>query len=146
MESAGSAGFRYALSGLWVQNDDPEEVALLLRADPESRLDCDLDTAMRWYEPYSEHEIAWIGPHSPGWTHVLSISGSYLEEHVLSRGGRSVFRVEYDRHVDGIHDLDHFHDGVFVESMGPVDDGETGPGSVLAGVVTIASVPGRQPV
>lgn len=34
--------------------------------------------------------------------------------------------MEYDRHVDGIHDLDHFHDGAFVEAMGPVDDGETG--------------------
>lgn len=97
---------------------------------------------MRWYEPYSEHEIAWIGPHSPGWTHVLSISGSYLEEHVLSRGGRSVFRVEYDRHVDGIHDLDHFYDGAFAESMGPVDDGETGPGSVLGQYLAGLDFPG----
>src|SRR5690606_8999196 len=32
-------GFATRFSGLWVKNDDPEEVARLLRADPESRLD-----------------------------------------------------------------------------------------------------------
>lgn len=61
---------------------------------------------------------------------------------MLSRGGRSVFRVEYDRHVDGIHDLDHFHDGAFVEAMGPVDDGETGPGSVLGQYLAGLDFPG----
>ncbi|MFB9893979.1 hypothetical protein ACFFOQ_29570 [Planobispora takensis] len=39
--------------------------------------------------------------------------------------------MEYDRAVDGLHDLDHFHDGEFVEMIGPVGNGETESGSIF---------------
>ncbi|MDP9844431.1 hypothetical protein [Streptosporangium lutulentum] len=126
-----SHGFGTRFSGLWVEGDDPDEIARRLRADPESRLECDLPTAMRWYQPYSSTEIVWIGAHAPGWMHVLSISGSYLEEYVLTVGGRRLFRVEYDRLVDGVHDLDYFHNGRFVEELSGFCEGEMETGSIF---------------
>lgn len=72
-----SGGFSEWFAGTWV-DDDSEEVARRLRVDPATRLDCDLSTAMRWYQPYvSEAEqIVWVGAHAPGWTHIIGICGT----------------------------------------------------------------------
>lgn len=105
-------GFSSRFAGTWVEHDDAEVVASLLRADPASRLDCDLQTAMRWYEPYErDEEIVWIGAHSLGWSHITSISGDPIHPLPLSANGRRLFSLEYDDGEGGVHGLSYFRDG-----------------------------------
>ncbi|MEU4832805.1 hypothetical protein [Streptosporangium sp. NPDC023615] len=69
------AGMGRGFTGTWVESGDTDAVATLLGADLASRQDCDLATAMIHYRPMAFTERVWAGPHSDGWTHVLSISG-----------------------------------------------------------------------
>jgi hypothetical protein len=115
-----SGGFSEWFAGTWV-DDDSEEVARRLRVDPVTRLDCDLSTAMRWYQPYvSEAEqIVWVGAHAPGWTHIIGICGTpYIWPGPLSEGGRRMFHLEYDEHIEGVHGLDYWRDGKGVGQYG----------------------------
>ncbi|GGL34959.1 hypothetical protein [Planomonospora parontospora] len=69
------AGLSRGFTGTWVGSGDAEAVAALLGADPASRQDCDLATAMACYRPMAFTERIWTGPHADGWTHALTISG-----------------------------------------------------------------------
>ncbi|MCT9929902.1 hypothetical protein N5079_06675 [Planotetraspora sp. A-T 1434] len=113
-----SHGFSTRFAGTWVEGDDPEYIARLLGADPNCRLDADLNMAMRWYQPYSTEEVIWIGDHAPGWTHFINISG--LSGPVRNTGisGGRAFQVEWDEDVEGVHDLYCFIDGVFAAELG----------------------------
>ncbi|MFF0578097.1 hypothetical protein [Streptosporangium saharense] len=117
-------GFRKRFLGLWVEGGDPDELAWRLRVAPEARLECDLDTAMRWYAPYAQTRIAWIGAHTPGWTRVIAISGAWFPQETLSERGLRLFQVEYDQDVDGLRDLDYYHDGAFIAEINPPYLGE----------------------
>ncbi|GAA0971922.1 hypothetical protein GCM10009555_024110 [Acrocarpospora macrocephala] len=52
-----SHGFEARFGAMWVEGDDPEGTAHELRADPATRLDCDLQTAMRWYQADSRRGL-----------------------------------------------------------------------------------------
>ncbi|TKK89271.1 hypothetical protein FDA94_10070 [Herbidospora galbida] len=81
------AGLGSGFSGTWVECGNPEKVAAVLGADPGSRHDCDLATAMAHYRPMSLTERVWIGRHAEGWVHVLTISGPPLETGNLTASG-----------------------------------------------------------
>ncbi|MFI6908350.1 hypothetical protein ACIBKY_44310 [Nonomuraea sp. NPDC050394] len=106
-----SRGFASRFAGTWVEGGDPDVLAEVLRVDPQSRLECDLATAMRWYEPYSNDDIIWIGEHAPGWTHIISISGLGIWPGPLSEHDRRVFFLEYDDGEEGLHGLTYWRDG-----------------------------------
>ncbi|TYB69355.1 hypothetical protein FXF51_09055 [Nonomuraea sp. PA05] len=69
------AGLGRGFIGTWVESDETDIVAALLGADPTSHQDCNLEAAMAYYRPMSFTERIWAGPHTDGWTHVLTISG-----------------------------------------------------------------------
>lgn len=106
-----SHGFSERFAGTWVEGNDPESVAQQLGADLDSRLVCDLPTAMRWYDPYSPEEIIWAGPHAPGWLHIISLSGGPVAPFPISGNGRRLFYLEYDDGEGGVHGLSYWRDG-----------------------------------
>lgn len=106
-----SHGFSARFAGTWVEGNDPDSVAHILRADPASRLDCDFETAMQWYDPYSSEEIVWVGVHAPEWLHIISLSGVGIAPGPLSTGGRRLFYLEYDDGEGGVHGLSYWRDG-----------------------------------
>ncbi|WP_449064747.1 hypothetical protein [Planomonospora algeriensis] len=115
-------GFTARFAGTWVEGDDTEEIARRLRVDPATQLDCDLATAMRWYQPYEPEEIIWIGSHSPGWTHITSISGLNVMPGPLTQDGRKMFYLEYNE-IDEFQGLDYWRDGKGRGRYGPDSDG-----------------------
>ncbi|NRQ33827.1 hypothetical protein HII36_18500 [Nonomuraea sp. NN258] len=124
-------GFSTRFAGTWVENEDPHEVARQLGVDPATRLDCDLRTAMRSYEPWGSDEIIWIGAHGQGWTHLISISGPVVAPGPPSANGRRLFFVEYDDD-EGVHGLSYWRDGEPLGQYG--DGGELGPMLVHHGI------------
>ncbi|MET9250293.1 hypothetical protein [Nonomuraea sp. NPDC003709] len=106
-----SHGFSARFAGTWVEGSDPESAAHILRADPASRLDCDFETAMQWYDPYSSEEIVWVGVHAPEWLHIISLSGVGIAPGPLSADGRRLFYLEYDDGEGGVHGLSYWRDG-----------------------------------
>lgn len=117
-------GFSTRFAGTWIENEDPHEVARQLGADPSTRLDCDLQTAMRSYQPWGSDEIIWIGAHAPGWTQLITMSGPCAAPGPPSENGRRLFFVEYDED-EGVHGLSYWRDG---EPLGQYGDrGELGP-------------------
>ncbi|WP_030451313.1 hypothetical protein [Herbidospora cretacea] len=103
------AGLGRGFAGTWVESADTEIVAALLGADPRSREVCDLTTAMAHYRPMAFAERAWIGPHSDGWTHALTISGPPPKTAALAGAGLRFLQIST---VDGtVEDL-LYGDGV----------------------------------
>ncbi|MER6832311.1 hypothetical protein ABT352_40430 [Streptosporangium sp. NPDC000563] len=97
-------GLNRRFGALWVSIADGYEVARGLHFPVGTIETCDFQTAMRSYDPAGSARRAWITPHTPGWSHVLLLSGgqaSSAEE--LSRHGQRVFEISY---VGGIEELD----------------------------------------
>lgn len=108
-------GFDEAFFGLWVERDDLDELAGSLRLDARSRRDVRLieeaATMTDWSVPFDEKDSLWIGPHSPGWSVVISTSGPETGGWWLSSGNRGMLVVSWHRDVDGLSDLDYYRDG-----------------------------------
>ncbi|GIH72087.1 hypothetical protein [Sphaerimonospora thailandensis] len=103
------AGLGRGFAGTWVESGDADSVAALLGADLASRQDCDLATAMACYRPMAFTERIWTGPHSDGWTHVLTISGPPPVTTGLTEAGLRFLQI---RTLDGyVYDL-FYGDGV----------------------------------
>ncbi|WP_055477976.1 hypothetical protein [Sphaerimonospora mesophila] len=131
-QALASCGFQQWFAGTWVEGDDPEEIARLLRVDPDSAERCDLGSAMRWYEPMAFKEMVWIGEHAPGWTHVISISGPPLTTRDLAAAGRRFMQVIWYADGIGVHDL-VYGDGRAVGALSPLDIRNVPQGSMFDG-------------
>ncbi|MEV0972302.1 hypothetical protein [Microtetraspora glauca] len=128
-------GFDESFFGLWVERDDLDELAELLRLDPRSRRDVRLGeeaaTMTDWSVPLDEKDSLWIGPHSPGWSVVISTSGPQTGGWWLSSGNRGMFVVGWHRDIDGLSDLDYYRDGNVVAEIPAFPNGELLPGPVF---------------
>ncbi|MEU6715637.1 hypothetical protein ABZ897_29595 [Nonomuraea sp. NPDC046802] len=128
-------GFDEAFFGLWVERDDLDELAGLLRLDPRSRRDVPLieeaATLTDWSVPLDEVDSLWIGPHSPGWSVVISTSGPETGGRWLSSGNRGMLMVDWHREVTGLSDLDYYRDGNLVAELPALPSGELLPGQLF---------------
>ncbi|MEV4071823.1 hypothetical protein [Nonomuraea fuscirosea] len=106
-------------AGIWIEGD-PADVARLMGADPAAGVACGFGEAMRSYEPYAFKELLWIGEHSPGWTHAITIAGPPPRTDLPAAGGRRFVRVVWDRHGIGVHDLS-YSDGTTAGELSPRD-------------------------
>ncbi|MEO3793057.1 hypothetical protein ABGB14_22820 [Nonomuraea sp. B10E15] len=88
----------------------------MLRADAGSRLDCDLETAVGMY-PGPPEMVVWIGPHAPGWTHVLAFGMDPYRLGVINLGKRRVFEIHCDEELGRLDPLYLYYDG---EQLGHV--------------------------
>ncbi|MEV4249132.1 hypothetical protein AB0J63_37665 [Streptosporangium canum] len=86
----------------WVDTEDVDEIARRLRADPNSGMRCDFQTAMQSYESSGETLILWIGEHSPGWSTVLTLSRLMPPDAIeaLSAEGRRVLEAFFMEDID----------------------------------------------
>ncbi|GIH56407.1 hypothetical protein Mro02_33210 [Microbispora rosea subsp. aerata] len=110
-------GLQNGFHGLWVEGDDPEELSRLLGVDPGSRLECDLETAIEVYGRIEERAAVWIGPHAPGWTHVLAFGLHPYHPAVLNLGKRRVFEIFCRAELGELDPLNVYYDG---EQLGDV--------------------------
>jgi hypothetical protein len=102
---------------LWVESDDQEEVARLLKADPGSRMECDLKTVFMTYEGMPEKAI-WMGSHAPGWTHIFAFGMYSFHPAIRNLGKRRVFEMYFAGEVgEGLEPLYLNYDG---EQLGDV--------------------------
>lgn len=128
-------GFSEAFSGLWVERDDLDEVAELLRLDPRSRRDLTLsEEATTMTDPsiyLNERNSVWIGPHSPGWSVVISALEPRTAGWWLSSGDRHYFKVSWLWEIDGLCDLVYFHDGNPLAKIPAFPSGELLPDPVF---------------
>ncbi|GAA3442731.1 hypothetical protein [Planomonospora venezuelensis] len=111
----------YYFHGLWVESDDPEEVSRLLRVDPETRLECDLETLIEMYQG-PQADTVWIGPHAPGWTHVIAFGLYSYHPAIRNLAKRRVFEICYD---DDQYDLDllyFYYDGERIGNATPPEE------------------------
>ncbi|MEU7003655.1 hypothetical protein [Nonomuraea sp. NPDC046570] len=126
-------GFNEAFFGLWVERDDLDELAGLLRLDPRSRRDVRLIqeavTMTDWSVPLDEKDTLWIGPHSPGWSVVISTSGPETGGWWLSSG--NMLMVDWHREIDGLSDLAYYRDGNLVAELPALPSGELLPGQLF---------------
>ncbi|MGV9595146.1 hypothetical protein ACWDR1_00610 [Streptosporangium sandarakinum] len=128
-------GFGEAFSGVWVERDDLDEVARLLRLDPRSRRDLTLgeEAATMTDEsiPLDDRNSVWIGPHSPGWSVVVGALEPQPVGWWLGSGGRRLLRVCWLWEIDGLYDLDYYRDGDLVAELPALPSGELLPGEVF---------------
>ncbi|KAA9376898.1 hypothetical protein F5972_20745 [Microbispora cellulosiformans] len=104
-------GIQNGFHGLWAEGDDPEELSRLLRADPDSRLECDLETAVKVYGRMWERAAVWIGPHAPGWTHVLAFGLHPCHPAVRNLGRRLVLEMFCREELGVLEPLNVYYDG-----------------------------------
>ncbi|MEV0232167.1 hypothetical protein [Nonomuraea sp. NPDC050786] len=102
---------------LWIEGDDREELARLLRVDPVSRRECDLKTLdEEAVDP--DAKGVWMGPHSPGWTHAFAFNLYSSHPAILNLGKRRVFELYFAGEVgEGLEPLYLNYDG---EQLGEV--------------------------
>ncbi|KAB8195501.1 hypothetical protein FH608_014355 [Nonomuraea phyllanthi] len=107
--------------GMWVEGDDPEESARRLRVDPGSRVHCEFAEAMNDHLHSIDDQVVWIGAHSPGWTHVLWLSGFHTTAQAkeLSAGGRRLLTVFYNGELGELDHLYLYQDGALVNEIDP---------------------------
>ncbi|MFD1938766.1 hypothetical protein ACFSKW_45620 [Nonomuraea mangrovi] len=108
----------YYFHGLWVESDDREEVARLLRVDPGTRLECDRETLVEMYQGRPADTV-WIGPHAPGWTHVLAFGLHPFHPAIRNLGKRRVFEIRYDEAQYELEGMYLYHDGERLGDAGP---------------------------
>ncbi|MEV4365966.1 hypothetical protein AB0J71_02775 [Nonomuraea sp. NPDC049637] len=125
-------GFDTTFFGLWIERDDLDELAELMRLDPRSRRDVRLmqeaATMADPSVPIDEKDSLWIGPHSPGWSVVIGVSGPETGGWWLSSGNRAMFMVDWDWEIDGLSDLAYYRDGNVVAEIPALPSGEFMPG------------------
>ncbi|MGA4994484.1 hypothetical protein [Nonomuraea bangladeshensis] len=80
----------------WVETPDHRAVVTELRAEEET-LACDLNQARRWYQPYADEIVVWVGEQSPGWVTILNMSGllPWPALDALSRPGGRAYSLSY---------------------------------------------------
>ncbi|MBB5082290.1 hypothetical protein [Nonomuraea endophytica] len=115
-------GLHNGLHGLWVESDDPEEVSRLLRVNPDSRQDCDLEAALAVYGAIPERTAAWIGPHSPGWTHVFAFGLHPYHPAILNLGKRRIFEIFSREELGELDPLNLYNDGEHLGDVTPPYD------------------------
>jgi len=108
--------------GLWVESDDSEELSRLLRVDPNSRLDCDLETAVEAYGRIQEQAAVWIGSHAPGWTHVLAFGLHPYHLAIRNLGKRRVFEIFCREELGELEPLNLYYDGKQLGDVTPPYD------------------------
>ncbi|GAA3444515.1 hypothetical protein [Planomonospora venezuelensis] len=118
-------GFHDMFAGTWIESDDPDEIARLLGSDPATAAPCGLEEAMREYEPYAFRELVWLGEHSSGWIHAVTIAGPRLRTDLLAAAGRRFVQVVWEPHGLGVHDL-YYSDGTAAGRCSPVDIADPG--------------------
>jgi len=102
---------------LWVESDDQEELARLLKVDLDSRLECDLVTLARTYEGPPAKGV-WMGQHAPGWTHIFAVDLYSFHPAIRNLGKRRVFEIYYAGEVgEGLEPLYLNYDG---EQLGDI--------------------------
>jgi hypothetical protein len=112
-------GLENAFHALWVEGDDPENLALLFGVDPESRVECGLDTLESVYRGHPEVGI-WIGPHAPGWTYLFAFSLYLHPRGFPNLGKRRVFEIDYTGEVGpGLSPLHLYYDGEVLGDVTP---------------------------
>lgn len=101
---------------LWVESDDHEELARLLKVDPASHMECDLRTLMARWDTIPQG--VWMGPHAPGWTHLFVFGMYSFHPALRNLGKRRVFEMYNAGEVgEGLEPLYLNYDG---ERLGDV--------------------------
>jgi len=108
---------------LWVESDDQEDLARLLRVDPNSRLECDLKTAVGVYGRIQEQAAVWIGSHAPGWTHVLAFGLHPYHLAIRNLGKRRVFEIFCREESGELEPLNLYYDGKQLGDVTPPYNG-----------------------
>src|SRR5262245_61614302 len=88
-----SHGFGEAFGGLWLDRDDLDEIAELLEADPAAYQNATLAEAMGATGDDVPGGLVWMGPHTHGWSVVISLApvgGAPMSLNLLSGGRRGL--------------------------------------------------------
>src|SRR5688500_8397436 len=110
-------GLALGFHALWVESDDQEELARLLRVDLSTRLECDLAT-MRDVFVGPPKKAIWMVSHAPGWTHIFVFGLSVTHPAISNLGKRRVFQMRFAGEVgEGLEPLHLKYDG---ESVGDI--------------------------
>ncbi|WP_219471574.1 hypothetical protein [Nonomuraea rhizosphaerae] len=112
-------GLQNGFHGLWVESDDLNELSRLLRVDPDSRRQCDLETALGMYEGQWGKADVWMGPHAPGWTHILAFGLYPGHPAVLGLGPRRVFEIFCCEELGKLDPVRLYEDGRQVGDITP---------------------------
>ncbi|GAA0829944.1 hypothetical protein ACFQVD_32995 [Streptosporangium amethystogenes subsp. fukuiense] len=114
-----------------MERDDLDEIVGILRLDPQSRRDVRLIEEAPTMTDRSVKDSLWIGPHSPGWSVVISTSGPGTGVWQLSSGNRGTLMAGRHREIDGLSDLDYYRDGNVVAEIPGMPSGELLPPQLL---------------
>ncbi|MFF3667120.1 hypothetical protein [Microtetraspora malaysiensis] len=123
-------GFGEAFCGLWVERDDLDELAGLLRLDPSSQPDLTLTEAaigMANSSAIYESSGVWIGRHSPGWSVIISTLGLHTVPDGVIPGARRLLEVGWMWDIHGLHDLHYCQDDKLVAEIPAFPTGELLP-------------------
>ncbi|MFI6294837.1 hypothetical protein ACIBEJ_24825 [Nonomuraea sp. NPDC050790] len=113
------AGLQLGFHALWVEGDDPAEVARLFRVDEDSRVECDVATLAGTYKGPPAKGI-WIGPHTAGWTHLFVFGLSSNHRVFDSLGKRRAFQIKFWGEVgEGLEPLYLHVDGELLGDVNP---------------------------
>lgn len=121
-------GLGELFSGQWVNTEDIGEIARRLRVDPESGTVCDFRTAMRSFSNGSKATLVWVGEHAPGWSHLLTLSGTSLPSkaiEALSSEQQRVFDAFFIEETGHLQELLYSYDGACVGNVCPPYPGGT---------------------
>ncbi|MCF6471954.1 hypothetical protein FAF44_26700 [Nonomuraea sp. MG754425] len=110
-------GSELGFHALWVEDEDEEELARLLGADPGSRVECDLK-ALAGMDDDPNALGVWMGPHAPGWTHAFVFGMWSFHPAIQNLGKRRVFEIQFTGEAgEGLEPLYLNYDG---EQLGDV--------------------------
>ncbi|MFG1827343.1 hypothetical protein ACGFIJ_33130 [Microbispora bryophytorum] len=104
----------------WIDTEDVEEIAGRFRADPSSRILCDLKTAFRLNGDRGRDTVVWIGTHSPGWSVAITLGGAFTLRETASTGGRLIITYWHIAELGEIDDegMIYYQDGEPMRTVG----------------------------
>lgn len=97
--------------GQWVGIEDRDEVVRRLGVAAETVVTCDFQTAMELFSPENTARSVWITSLSPGWSHVLVLSGRPPSLEALSLGHHRAIEITYPGEAVGIEPPIHAYAG-----------------------------------
>ncbi|MGW4471894.1 hypothetical protein ACWENQ_19680 [Nonomuraea sp. NPDC004354] len=108
----------------WIDTEDMDEIAQRFRADRDSGILWDLDTAFNEADSDAQDTLVWIGTHSPGWSVAVAISGRLSIGEEASAGRRRVFTHMHMDHIYKLPDegMLYYYDGEFIGTLGVIEE------------------------
>ncbi|MFE3455838.1 hypothetical protein ACFXJ8_43750 [Nonomuraea sp. NPDC059194] len=111
-------GIQGGFHGLWVEGNDLDEIVRQVRADPHSRVECDLQALLEML-PGQGGDTIWTGPVASGWTHILAFGWYPNHPAIRNLGRRRVFEIHYQGELSDLEPLNLYYDGVYIGDVTP---------------------------